>query len=829
MTAMDGEIRNRLTQALHHHGQGRLDAAEKLYREVLQRAPDNPDALNLLGVMKHQRGDAAAAEELIQRAIAGKADVASYWNNLGNVQAAQGRLEDAAKAYERAVALQPDDALALVNLGFVLKNLGRVDSAVEKYRRAVELQPTFAEAYGKLGVALTQQEKLDEAAAQFRKALELKPDYVEARASLGNVLRTQGFLDDAAGHYEEVLKARPDFAEIHLALGLVRRQQGKPNEAAECFRRAIKIKRDYAEAHHNLGDIRMEQGRLDEARKCYKRALEADPEYPEALSHLGVIQRRRGAAIDAVALFERALKVKPDFAEALANLGIAFLDMGKREAAEPYLIRALELRPDFPEAIHNLGLLRYLQQRLDDAEMLFRRSLELRPDFAEAHNNLGIVLKDKGRLDEALKEARRALEIKPDFAEAHTALIFSLDFVIEAGFAEHQAERKRWFERFGKRYAAVSKRHPNEPDPERKLRIGYVSADFRRHSAVFSFGPVLRNHDRSHFEVTCYSSVPVEDDVTADLKAHVDHWRPVLGTPDEDLAGLIRRDKIDILIDLSGHSHGNRLMVFARKPAPVQVTAWGHCTGTGVPMIDYLFADPVTIPADVRAHFAETVYDLPCAIGYEAPSYAPEVMPPPASRGRPLTFGSFNRLSKVTAMTVALWARLLTAVPGTRLLLKDRQLHGEAERNRMIAAFAAHGIAAERLELQGGSSHPAHMAAMSEVDIGLDPFPQNGGISTLEPLWMGVPVIARLGNSVPSRIASGVLTAAGLADWVAVDDEAYIEIARRKAADIGGLVALRAEQRRRLSETAVGNPRLYTGAVEDAYRTMWRRWCVSRG
>ncbi len=822
---MESDISARLAEAFEHHRAQRFELADKLYREVLARSPENADALHLLGVLTHNRGDAPAAEPLIRRAVKANPRAAEYWNNLGNVLAAQNKHMAAVEAYETAVTLKPDDPVGYMNLGAILRSQGRIDAAIEKYQRAIELRPDFAEAHLKLGIAFTLLERLDQAAQHFSQAVTLKPDYVDARASLGNVLRAQGKIDEAVEQYVKVLAAAPNFAEIHYALGLARKEQGKLHEAAECFRRAIAARRDFADAHDALGDIRAAQGRLDEARRSYRRAIEVRPDHGEALRHLALLESRMGTPGDPLARYHRAIKEQPNSPEALNNLALALIQLGKRDSAEAYIIRALEIRPDYVEALYTLGNLRYAQDRIDDAETVFRKALTMRPDYAEVHSNLGLLLKAKGRMEEAFSHLRRALEIRPDYVDAHTGLIFSLDFILTAGFAEHQAERRRWFQQHGKRFADSATPHANDRDPERKLRVGYVSADFRRHSAVYSFGPVLRHHDRSQVEVTCYSNVAVPDDFTEELRRSADRWHDVLGLTDEALTALIRKDQIDVLVDLSGHSNGNRLLVFARKPAPVQVTAWGHATGTGLPTIDCLFADPVTIPSDVRPLFAEAIHDLPCAIAYEAPNYAPAVVPAPVTTGAPLTFGSLNRLAKVSDAALTLWARVLVAVPGSRLLLKDRQLQTQAERNRIIQEFQKRGVPADRLLFDGGSAHAAHLAAYGRVDIGLDPFPQNGGISTLEALWMGVPVIARLGNSVPSRIASGILTAAGLSDWVAADDEAYIDIARRKAADVGGLVALRADLRRRLSETAVGNPRLYTQAVEEAYRALWRRWC----
>lgn len=823
---MSSSIAAQLEQALRHHGSRQFEIAEKLYREVLRTAPNHPDAQHLLGVLLHQRGDAAGGEALIRKAIAGNPRAANYRNNLANVLASQGKLMEAAQVYEDALSVNPDDALVHVNLGYILKGLGRLDAAIEHYRRALELHPNLVDAHNKLGVILTQKDRLGEAAQHFYKAINLMPDNVEARANLANVLRAEKKLDEAAEQYTKALEIKHDFPEMLCGLGLVRKEQGRLNEAADYLRRAIKLRPDYAEAHHGLGDIRMDQGRLSEAEKHYKRALQADPNFAEALSHYGMVMRQRGQLADAQASFERAIKVRPDFAEGLSNMGVALMDLGKREAAEPYLIRALELRPDFAEALHNLGLLRFLQARLDEAEELFRAALERRPDYPEVHNNLGLLLKDKGRAEEAIQMLRHALELRPDYADAHTSLIFTLDFLPSAGFVEHQAERRRWYELHGKRFANAARPHGNDRNPDRKLRVGYVSADFRQHSAVYCFGPILRNHDHSAVHVTCYSGVTREDSTTAELRRVADRWRSTVGVPDDDVAQMIREDEIDILVDLSGHSQGNRLLVFARKPAPIQVTAWGHSTGTGLATIDYLFADPIAAPPEIRHLFAEAIYDLPCILAYEAPNYAPDVTPLPALSGAPLTFGSLNRLSKVPDSVLAVWARILAAIPGSRLLVKDRQLSMQAERERIVGVFERHGIPGSRLMFEGGTVHAAHLAAYGQVDIALDPFPQCGGMTTMEALWMGVPLISLLGNSIPSRAGATMLSASGLGDWYARSEEEYVEIAVRKSADLDALAELRREMRARISRTPVANPKLYTQAVEAAYRDMWRRWCT---
>jgi predicted O-linked N-acetylglucosamine transferase (SPINDLY family) len=292
------------------------------------------------------------------------------------------------------------------------------------------------------------------------------------------------------------------------------------------------------------------------------------------------------------------------------------------------------------------------------------------------------------------------------------------------------------------------------------------------------------------------------------------------------VAAQIREDRIDILVDLSGHTGGNRLLVFARKPAPVQITAWGHATGTGLATMDYLFADPVALPAAIRPLFAEQIYDLPCILTYEVPLDLPPLAPPPAQAGQPFTFGSFNRLEKLSDATLELWARLLRAVPRARIMIKNLNLDEASMQTRLRARFEARGIAGERLVMLGRSLPREHLAAYSRVDIALDPFPQNGGVSTVDALAMGVPVVTLPGTTIPSRVTASVLTAMGMPEWIARDEDEYVAIAARWARNVAGLARLRRKVRNRLFRSPVGDHQRYTRAVEQAYRQIWKRWCL---
>jgi protein O-GlcNAc transferase len=533
-----------------------------------------------------------------------------------------------------------------------------------------------------------------------------------------------------------------------------------------------------------------DRGQLDTAEDLYLKILQADSEHFTAIHALGVIKSQRGEYSAALELLGKALQLNPRSALAHMNLGIALWRLHRPEEA----------------------LLRY------------QYSLTLKPDNADAYMNRAITLHGLGRHEEAVANYDKCLTIQPDHVLAHSNKIFVLDYVPRYGFEEHQAERRRYYEAQAKRFEGEPHAYLNARDPERPLVLGYVSADFRRHSAASCFGPVLRRHDRKRFRIICYAGVLEEDDWTREFQAGADLWRKTVNVSDEEMAAQIRADGVDVLIDLSGHSEGNRLLVFARKPAPVQVTAWGGGGGTGLPMIDYLFTDPVHIPAWARPLFAEKAYDLPCNITFEAAKDAPEVEALPALRQGFLTFGCLNRTMKITPAALDLWAQILKAVPDSKLLLKDGLLDDPLLQERMRGGFRDQGIDPGRLLLRGRTSHWEHLAAYGEVDMALDTFPHNGGITTWEALWMGVPVVTLPGNKPSSSISASILHALELDEWVAESEEGYLRLALRQAANLGELQWFRHEIRGRIATSPAGNPELYTRAVEAAYRSMWREW-----
>jgi len=418
----------------------------------------------------------------------------------------------------------------------------------------------------------------------------------------------------------------------------------------------------------------------------------------------------------------------------------------------------------------------------------------------------------------------RALDIAPDRPHVHSGLIFVLDLTRGADLEE----RRRWNARFGRPTRQAAASYPNSPDPDRRLRVGYVSADFCHHSVASAMLPILRSHDHTDIDVVCYSSVTKPDATTDQFRALADVWHDTADLSDDDLGALIKADGIDLLIDLSGHSRGNRLAVFAREPAPVQITAWGYAAGTGLSAMDYFLADPIIVPVEAHARYAEEIVDLPSLLCYEASPAAPPVSPLPALSRRHLTFGAFNRLPKITAEAVATWGRVLAALPSARLLIKSGGLEREAPRAWLLAGIEAGGGRPDQVLFQGGTPHAEHLAAHAEIDLMLDTFPQGGGITTLDSLLMGVPVVTLLGERVPGRTSASFLTTVGLADLVTPTLDQYVAVAVRMAGDLDRLAHERATLRERLLASPIGDAQRYTRVVEETYRSLWRRWCARR-
>ncbi|MEO5375512.1 MAG: tetratricopeptide repeat protein [Alphaproteobacteria bacterium] len=672
---------------------------------------------------------------------------------------------------------------------------GRLEAAEAAYRRILETVPDEPDALQLLGAIARARGENDVAARLIGQAVQLGCDRAEAHYNLGGALLDLGYRAEAVASFQRAVAVRPNYAEACFLLGTTLDRLGQPARAVEALRRAVAIRPDYADAHNNLGNCLLRLGRNEEALACYRRCLELKPDSHEVIGNIGNALKALGHPREAMASYVRAIKTKPEYAEGHNNLGMAFFEQNK----------------------HGL------------AAHCFRKAIALRPDYAEAINNLGIALHALGDSEAAGELFLRAMAQRPSYRRAHSQYLFNLDFDLRQTVASQQIERWRWYKRHALCHATAIRPHRNDRDPERRLKIGYVGADFRQHSAAYVFGLVLRHHDPSRVEVHIYSGNRNNDEKTESFRRGGAVWRDTLRLEDEALTSLIREDGIDILVDLAGHSQGNRLQVFASKAAPVQVSGWGHCNGSGLPTMNGLLADPVYIPPPLRRHFVERVIDLPCVLSYDPPAYAPEVGPLPAIEAGHVTFGCLNRRSKISGYVLGLWAKIMAAVPGSRLLVKDVALDDPLGRKGMLAAMTRRGVPVDRVDLVGATRHAGHLAAYGTVDVALDPYPMSGGTSTLESLWMGVPVVSLAGEIPASRLGAAINHAAGLPDFTAESPEHYVDIAVHVARDVDRLSDLRSRLRGQLAASPICDGPAYAGAVEAVYRDLWRRWCVGGG
>jgi predicted O-linked N-acetylglucosamine transferase (SPINDLY family) len=772
---------------------GLVPDAHAVCQQLLKLAPRHFEALCLLGMFEYKARRYQESEAYLRQAVDVEPRSVMAHLNRGAALHALQRFEEAAAGYRRAIALDPRSAIALNNLGNACRMLNRFDEAIANYDKAIGIKPDFSNAWYNRGLVMVQLGRYQEALADYERALAIDPGYADALNGRGSALR---------------------------ALGQV-------EQALESIERALAINPNFAEALNNRGNTLRVLERSTEALDSYDKALAINPHFVEAHNGRGVVSSNLREFDAAAASFQRALAIRPDFAEALCNLAGARLDLNDLDGALSDFERALALAPGLVEAWIGRGNALQQSKRNSEAIACFERALTLDPASYRALALMGLCLASLGRVEEAIARFDEALAIKPDFDVAISLRIFVLDFA-DVGFVELRDARKVWWDRIGSKIAASSHQpHLNIRDPRRRLVLGYVSSDFRNHSAALVFKPVLQHCDKARFETVCYSCSPITDWITDEFRQSADRWRDASQWSDDRLADQIRQDGIDILIDLSGHTNGHRLGVFARKPAPIQVHGWGHGTPPGLPTIDYVFSDPVAIPAEVRGLFHEAICDLPCMLTLDPLPTGVLHAELPALASGFVTFGVFNRISKISDPAVEIWARILDRLPGSKLLVKDHTIDDILVRDNLLARFARHGVPPERIGLLGATSRLDHLAAFNEVDICLDPFPQSGGVSTWEALRMGVPVVASLGNSLASRAGGAIVSAVGLSDWVAQDSSGYLEIAVAQGSKVEELAQLRRALPERVAASAAGNPAAYAEAVADAYRGMWLSYCAN--
>jgi predicted O-linked N-acetylglucosamine transferase (SPINDLY family) len=706
---------------------------------------------------------------------------------LGHHQA--GRLAEAEAEYRKAIGFRSNNADALQLLGVVLSQTGRAAEGVELLRRAIGFVPNAAGYQSNLGFALVAAGRHAEAIGPFERAVALEPGNAQHHANLGNLLSQLNHLEGAVAEFRRASELQGDSVPIWMALGLSLHRAGKYAEAVGCFRKVIGLKHESPDVYAQMGmSLHMDNER-GQAEVALRRSLEMDPNQHVAWYTLGnVLQDTRR------------------------------LD----EAADAYR-RALALRPNFAEAMHNLGTTLREGRKLEEALAQFRGVAALGFDSFELRSNLGVASKDMGDLDEAMAWFERALELKAD-PLVESNLIYTMHFHPEATPGSIAAAHARWNERYARQLMPAKVEFPNDRDPERRLRVGYVSPDFRLHPVGIFLGPLLGMHDHTKFEIACYSDVRAEDKFTERFRSYADVWWDTSKLNDEQLAELVRADRVDVLVDLTMHMSGSRMLMFARKPAPVEVTYLAYCSTTGLGAMDYRLSDPYLDPVGIdESVYSEKTVRLPCTYWcYHAAKDAPEVSALPAASNGYVTFGCLNNYCKVTRPTFEAWFEILRRVPGSRLLI---HVDAGSHRERARAEASAAGIEPGRVEFQGFAPYEEYLKIYHRIDVALDPFPYTGGTTSCDALWMGVPIVTLAGKTAVSRGGFSILSNIGMGELVARDVEQYVRIAAELAGDLSRLGEIRSTLRERVRGSPVCDVRQFARDVEGAYRDMWRRWC----
>jgi protein O-GlcNAc transferase len=701
-----------------------------------------------------------------------------------------GRLTDAEQICRQIVAAKPNFADAWHLLGVIALQTGKNELAVDCLNRAVAANPADAEAFNNLGIALKNQNLWDEAIDRFRQAVKLKPNFAEANYNLGNALQEQAKPEEAIACYLQALVHKPDAAEVHSALGRAFQYRGNFPEAIDSYRQALELDPNDSVTHFHLALALQSEDNFEEAISEYRTALELNPAYGEAHFQLGGAFQTQGKTAEAIASYRQAVELMPASAEAFNCLGAAYKDHGM----------------------------------LDEAFAAFGRALELNPNYATAHHNVGIVLKDTGQLDQAIASFRRALAMDSDNTRVHSSLLFTLLYERESTPAALYEEHRRWNRQHAEPLRRLIRPHTNDSTPGRRLKVGYVSPDFRENCHALFTVPLFSSHNHTDFEYFCYSSVASPDSFTERLRACTDVWRNVARLSDEQVAEMIREDRIDILVDLTMHTAGSRLLLFARKPAPIQVCWLAYPGTTGLSTMDFRLTDPYLDPLGLDdRYYSEESIRLPDTFWcYDPLTAEPAVNPLPAVSNGFVTFGSPHNFCKVNDSVLKVWARVLLAVQKSRLIILTPQ---GSHRQRTLEFLEQEGVSATRIEFFTPRLRRQYLEFYHQVDIVLDSFPYNGHTTSLDSFWMGVPVVTLVGQTVVGRAGSSQLTNLGLPELIAHSPEQYVHIAQALALDLHRLGELRKTFRERMQCSPLMDSPRFARNIELAYRQMWRKWC----
>ena len=811
----------KIDETINLYNEGQLRSAVDHAQVLTRQYPKAFAAWNILGAAFQGLGQFVEASKAFKKVTELNPNYAYGFNNLGVTFKEQGKLNDAIEAFKRALSLKSDYAAAYVNMGNALQEKGELGAAIENFKLAIKLEPENAETYCNLGNALQKNGEYSAGVDNYKKAIKIKPDHAVAYYNMGAALTEQGELSAAINSYEQAIKIEPNHAEAYYNMGTALTEQGKLDAAIESLKQAIKIKSGYPEANYNLGQALSKKGELDAAIDHYKEAIKVKPDYTEAYNNLGVLFTRKLDCHAATHCFKQAIKIKPNCPKAYYNLG-NFLDQsGESNAAIDSYKQAIEIKPDYAEAYSNLGVI--FTRKLDyrSATHCFKQAIRIKPDYPEPRINLAKQAYDVGDTENAMTMYSKILESNPGHPEATNNLIYAIPRINNSEMENSFTEICSYAQLMESPFVSERPIHNNMNDPDRCLQIGFVSGDFRNHEVtLYCFKLFSHLYQYSSLETHAYHNHFTEDAVTKELKNYFHNWNSVAHLSDNQLTSTIVKDKIDILIDLSNHTKNNRLCVFARKPAPLQVTSIGLPNTTGLSAVDYYFGRG---EHPIGKQFSECYAALPVTAAYGPVEEMPPVNALPALENGFITFGSFNMVSKVTRQCIVLWSRLLREIPNSRLLFAGQI--GKISQSKFEKWFCEERIELSRIIFQPRVSRNEYYRLHHKVDVLLTAFPHSGSTTIANALWMGVPSMIFSQDGDVTKTGGLVLSYAGLQDFCLKNEDDFVAKGQVLADNLTKLACIRTKLRKTFSTSEYCNPNAAAASWEAGLRKIWKRWC----
>ena len=836
------DIKKTLQEAVLAHKNDNLQKAERIYREILEIHPKQPDANHNLGLLLASNNKNTLGLSLFEIAVKENPKIEQFWISYINALLIEKEFDEAKKYldiafkyslsksnykilqkkinasiinsfipredikvfsdnfnngnYKKAESSAtlitkkfPENSFAWKLLASVYQKTGDLIGMLNTYKKIINIEPEDLETLHNYAKILSKLKKYNDAEEVFKRILLIDPDFNIDYFIFANGLLELGKLKEAEKLYRRVISINPNFANAYNNIAVVMKRLKKYEEAKKNFKKSIELNPNQADAHYNIGDIYAIEGDFKSAIECFEKTININPEYEDAYNSLGLTFKEIGKFNDAEKTFKKILKLNPNSIQGYNNLGIILRDLGKFEEAEKILEKAINLSPKKIELYNNLGSAYRSQNNIKMAEKSYRKALEIDPKRSSVLSNILFLQSSNSYNPQThLKEATNYGKLLTDR--------------IEKPFSEWKCNK----------------------NPKR-IRIGFVSGDFHNHPVGYFLESILEKIDTSSVQLFAYSTHSRQDDLTERIKPFFFSWKNISYLDDSETAKLIHDDGIHILIDLSGHTDRNRLTMFAWKPAPIQATWLGYWATTGVKEIDYIIGDPYRTPENEENHFTEKVWRLPeTSLCFTAPKVNIQPGPLPALSNNFITFGCFNSIIKLTDDVVAIRAKILEAVPNSRLLLKSKEFNNTSGKKRIINKFISHNIQPERLILENFSSREEYLESYNRVDIALSPYPYGGVTTSTEGLWMGVPVLAKKGDRYISHVSESINYNAGLPDWIASDDDEYIAKAIEFSSNTDKLKNIRENLRNQVLSSPLFDSEKFAKYFEEALWGMYKLW-----